>query len=61
VNFIFRVRTSKDGALTTAQKILINQSGDESEKCKASNQPDLLNALFRFMRRSTTCLMFNGI
>jgi hypothetical protein len=38
----------------------ISQFEDESESCKASNQPNLLSASFLFMRRPTTS-MFKGI
>ena len=34
---------------------------DANERCKASNQRNLLSASFRSMRPSTTRSMFNGI
>jgi hypothetical protein len=44
--------------MTTARRIPISHFDDESERCKASNQPDLLNASFRFIQRYTTHSMF---
>ena len=57
----FRDCMSKDCVPTTARRIPVSQFVDESERCKASNQQNLLSVLFRFMRRSTTHSMFNGI
>src|SRR5215472_7216579 len=44
-----------------ARRTRISRFEDASERCKASNQRNLLNASFLFMRRSTTPSMFNGI
>jgi putative transposase len=45
---------------TTTRRTRISQFDDENERCKASNQPNLLSASFRSMPRSTTHSMFNG-
>ena len=39
----------------------ISRFDDANERCKASNQPNLLSASFRSMRPSTPRSMFNGI
>jgi transposase-like protein len=57
----FRDCTSKACAPTTVQRTRTSRFEDENERCRASNQPNLLSASFRFMRRSTTHSMFNGI
>lgn len=49
VKLASRVRTSKDCVPTTARRIPISRFDDENERCKASNQPDLLSASFLFM------------
>jgi transposase-like protein len=51
----------KDCAPTTARRTRISRFDDANERCKASNQPNLLSASFRSMRPSTTRSMFNGI
>ncbi len=53
--------TSKDCAPTTARRTRISRFDDANERCKASNQRNLLSASFRSMRPSTTRSMFNGI
>jgi hypothetical protein len=61
VKLAIRDYMSKACVPTTARRTRISQFDDESERCKASNQPDLLSASFLFMRRSTIHSMFNGI
>ena len=58
---VSRAHTSKDCAPTTAPRTHISRFDDASERCKASNQQNLLSALFRFMQRCTTHSMSNGI
>jgi putative transposase len=51
----------QDCVPTTARRIPISLFDDESERCKALNQPNPLSASYLFMRRSTTPSMFSGI
>jgi hypothetical protein len=57
----FDERKTQDCAPTTARRTRISRFDDANERCKASNQPNLLSASFRSMRPSTTRSMFNGI
>ena len=51
----------KDCEATTARRTRISRFDDVNERCKASNQHNLLSASFRSMRRSTIRSTFNGI
>jgi transposase-like protein len=61
VKLAIRDCMSKAYVPTTARRTRISRFDDESERCKASNQPDLRSASFLFMPRSTIHSMFNGI
>ena len=52
---------NKDCAPTIARRIRINHFDDANEKCKASNQPNRLSALFPSTRPFTTRSTCNGI
>jgi hypothetical protein len=53
--------TSKGCAPTIESKILISRFDDANEKCKASNHPNQLSALFPSTRPFTTRSTCNGI
>src|SRR5215470_16092335 len=53
--------TSNDCVPTIVRRTRISRFDDASERCKVSNQRNLLSASFLFMPRSTTHSMFNGI
>jgi len=56
-----RVCMSKDCAPTIARRIRTSRFDDANEKCKASNQPNQLSALFPSTRPFTTRSTCNGI
>jgi putative transposase len=53
--------TDEQGLRANNRRTRISRFDDANERCKASNQPNLLSASFRSMRPSPTRSMFNGI
>jgi transposase-like protein len=51
----------EQGLRANNRRTRISRFDDANERCKASNQPNLLSASFRSMRPSPTRSMFNGI
>ncbi len=56
-----RVCISKDCVPTIESKIRISRFDEVNERCKASNQPNRLSALFLSTRPFTTHSACNGI